>query len=153
MRCLRATIPHFPSPWPLMRAWAKWGETEYSLRTNMVHVSDYVRFSQTFHWLTTGLWIWGFRPSAKSVGNVRPTAPVRRLGTGKERRFVAIDYVNDQPELCVRSEKVGGGPVAEVVEHAAERIVDVAWRMSRGIEPGIYRSIWLAKAHLADEGI
>ena len=37
----------------------------------MVHVSDCVRFSQTFHWFTTNLWIWGFRPSAKSVGDVR----------------------------------------------------------------------------------
>ena len=74
-------------------------------------------------------------------------------GKGKDRRFVAIDYVNDQPELCVRSEKVGGGPIPEVVQHIAERIVDLAWRMLKGIPVGIHRSIWLAKVILEDEGI
>ena len=74
-------------------------------------------------------------------------------GKGKERRFVAIDYVNDQPELCVRSEKVGGGPVPEVVEHIAERIAEVAWRIVKVAPIGIYRSIWLAKARLEDESI
>ncbi|MBL7157568.1 MAG: hypothetical protein ISS92_05370 [Candidatus Omnitrophica bacterium] len=74
-------------------------------------------------------------------------------GKGKERRFVAIDYVNDQPELCVRSEKVGGGPVTEVVQHIAERIVHMAWRMQNGSSVGIHRSIWLAKAKLEDESI
>ena len=75
-------------------------------------------------------------------------------GLPKERRFVAIDYVNDQPELCVRSEKVGAGPVAEVVQHIAERVVEVAWRMLKGVaSAGMHRSIWLAKARLEDESI
>ena len=74
-------------------------------------------------------------------------------GAGKDRRFVAIDYVNDQPELCVRSEKVGGGPVPEVVQHIAERIVELSWRMIWGIPVGMHRSIWLAKAKLEDESI
>ena len=78
-------------------------------------------------------------------------------GRGKDRRFVAIDYVNDQPELNIRSEKVSGGfvggPVPEVVEHIAERVVEIAWRMSKGIPVGMHRSIWLAKAKLEDESI
>ena len=75
------------------------------------------------------------------------------VGKGKSRRFVAIDYVNDQPELCVRTKEEGGGPVPEVVQHVAERIANVAWRMSKDIPTGIYRSIWLAKAKLEDESI
>jgi hypothetical protein len=74
-------------------------------------------------------------------------------GAGKDRRFVAIDYVNDQPELCVRSEKVGGGPVPEVVQHIAERVVELSWRMVRGMPVGMHCSIWLAKAMLEDESI
>ena len=78
-------------------------------------------------------------------------------GKGKERRFAAIDYVNDQPELRVRSGKATGGfvagPVPEVVQHIAERIVEIAWRISRNIPFGMHRSIWLAKASLEDESI
>lgn len=76
-------------------------------------------------------------------------------GRGKERRFVAIDYVNDQPELCVRSGKgaSGIGPVPEVVQHIAERIVDTAWRMLKFRQAGFHRSIWLAKASLEDKTI
>lgn len=74
-------------------------------------------------------------------------------GKGTERKFVTIDYVNDQPELCIRSEKGRFGPVAEVVSHLAERIVEIAWRKLRGAPVGIYRSIWLAKARLEDDSI
>ncbi|MBU1061318.1 MAG: hypothetical protein KJ952_01150, partial [Candidatus Omnitrophica bacterium] len=81
------------------------------------------------------------------------TTEIAITGKGKERRFVVIDYVNDQPELCVRSEKVGGGPVPEVVQHIAERIVEIALRMLKDKEVGIYRSIWLSKANLEDESI
>ena len=71
----------------------------------------------------------------------------------KKRSFAAIDYVNDQPELCVRSEKAGGGPVPEVVQHIAEKIVETAWRMVRGISAGMHRSIWFAKARIEDDSI
>jgi hypothetical protein len=74
-------------------------------------------------------------------------------GKGKDRRFVAIDYVNDQPELCVRSEKGRFGPVSEIVQHISERTVEIAWRMLRGIPAGMHRSIWLARAQLQDESI
>ncbi|MBL7071113.1 MAG: hypothetical protein ISS26_02940 [Candidatus Omnitrophica bacterium] len=81
------------------------------------------------------------------------SSEIALTGKGKERRFVAIDYVNDQPELCVRSEKVGGGPVPEVINHIAERIVEIVWRASRNIPVGMFRSLWLAKAKLEDESI
>lgn len=71
----------------------------------------------------------------------------------KTRRFIVVDYVNDQPELCVRTEKQGGGPVPEVVRHVAEKIVDIAWRMLRSYPLGMHRSIWLVKAKLEDENL
>lgn len=71
----------------------------------------------------------------------------------KEKQFVAIDYVNDQPELCIRSQKGRFGPVPEVVEHIAERITETASKIQRELPVGIYRSIWLAKARLEDESI
>lgn len=74
-------------------------------------------------------------------------------GSGKDRRFIAIDYVNDQPELCVRSEKGKFGPVSDVVQHIAERIVGIAWRKSKNLPARVYRSIWLAKARVEDESI
>ena len=74
-------------------------------------------------------------------------------GEGKNRHFVAIDYVNDQPELCVRSEKGRFGPVSEVVQHIAERIVEICWKIVRNIPQDIHRSIWLAKARVEDESI
>ena len=74
-------------------------------------------------------------------------------GKGKEKRFVTIDYVNDQPELCVRIEEEGRGPVPEVVQHVSERIVEIAWRMQRGESFRMTRSIWFAKAKPEDESI
>lgn len=81
------------------------------------------------------------------------SSEIALTGKGKKRRFVAIDYVNDQPELCVRSAKGSGGPVPEVVQHVAERTVEMAWRISRDRPVGLHRSIWLAKARLEDESI
>ncbi|MFH1868121.1 MAG: hypothetical protein ABH843_04030 [Candidatus Omnitrophota bacterium] len=71
----------------------------------------------------------------------------------KEKKFVAIDYVNDQPDLNIYPVKQGGGPVPEVVLHIAESMADIAWKMKNGIFTEIYRSIWLAKAQTKDESI
>ncbi len=73
-------------------------------------------------------------------------------GQGKERRFVIIDYVNDQCELCVRPTKIGG-PVPEVVHHIAETFAEYAWMQKFGKKPIVHRSIWLAKAKAGDESI
>lgn len=74
-------------------------------------------------------------------------------GKGRDRKFVTIDYVNDQPELCVRADVGRFGPVPEVVRHIAEKIVEICWRMVKGTPPDMYRSIWLAKARPEDESI
>ena len=81
------------------------------------------------------------------------SSEIALTGKGKDRRFVAIDYVNDQPELCVRSEKGRFGPVSEVVQHIAEKIVETCWRTIENIPQDIHRSIWLAKARVEDESI
>jgi len=81
------------------------------------------------------------------------TSEIAVKGTGKDRKFVVIDYVNDQPELCVRSEKVGEGPISGVVKHIAERVIETAWRRKNGTSASINRSIWLAKAKTEDETI
>lgn len=70
----------------------------------------------------------------------------------KKRRFVVIDYVNDQCELCVRPAKIGG-PVPDIIHHIAETFVEMAWMHKIGKEPAPHRSIFLAKAQTADESI
>lgn len=67
--------------------------------------------------------------------------------------FLAIDYVNDQPELCVRAHLGREGPVPDIVEHIAEKVVDIAFRKSKSVFKAIHRSIWLKEAHLEDESI
>jgi len=71
----------------------------------------------------------------------------------QDKKFVVIDYVNDQPELCVRTAEQGGGPVPEVVQHVAERMVEIAWRVREGMPIGVYRSIWMSRAKTEDETI
>ncbi len=73
--------------------------------------------------------------------------------TGKEKQFVAIDYVNDQPHLCIHPDKGGLGPLSEVVHHIALRIAEIAWRVTHDLPLEIYRSIWLAKAETEDKTI
>lgn len=73
-------------------------------------------------------------------------------GKGKEKRFVVIDYVNDQCELCVRPSKIAG-PVPEVVQHIAETFVEQAWKHKIGKKNLLHRSIWMAKAKTEDESI
>ena len=80
------------------------------------------------------------------------SSEVAVTGKGKERRFVVIDYVNDQCELCVRPTKIAG-PVPEVVQHIAETYVRHAWMHKVGKKPMVHRSIWLAKAKTEDESI
>ena len=72
--------------------------------------------------------------------------------TPKVSRFIVVDYVNDQPDLCILSEK-NTGPVPDVVKHIAERAVETAWKTQRGIPVDRHRSIWLSKAHVEDQSI
>jgi hypothetical protein len=70
-----------------------------------------------------------------------------------KNEYLAIDYVNDQPELCVRAHLNREGPVPEVVEHIAERVVDIAWRMKKESFKYVNRLIWLKEGKLEDETI
>jgi len=82
------------------------------------------------------------------------TCEISLTGEGKDRKFMVIDYVNDQPDLRVaRGGKPGEGPLPEVVERIAERITEIAWRKLRDLPLTLNRSIWLAKAVLDDASI
>lgn len=85
------------------------------------------------------------------------TSEIALIRKEKEKKFLVIDYVNDQPELRVRSvmgtKGFVAGPVPEVIEHIAQRFVELAWRIKHNIPVGMHRSIWLAKAKLEDESI
>ncbi|MHC4126742.1 MAG: ATP-grasp domain-containing protein [Planctomycetota bacterium] len=67
-------------------------------------------------------------------------AVVRR---GSRRRFLAIDYVNDPCDMTVQSRSHCGVPDA-VVLHIAERLVDAAWRIKKGLSPFKGTNLWFA---------
>jgi hypothetical protein len=62
---------------------------------------------------------------------------------GGRRRFVAIDYVNDPCDMTVQSASHAGVPDA-VVGRIAERLVDGAWRIKKGLSAFDGVSFWLA---------
>ncbi len=62
---------------------------------------------------------------------------------GRQRRFVAIDYVNDPCDMTAQSRSHSGVP-DRVVSRIAEHIVDAAWRLRKGLEPFEGASIWFA---------
>ena len=68
------------------------------------------------------------------------------------KKFVAIDYVNDQPDLCVRPDVING-PLPEIVRYVAQRCVDTAFRMIHGWPVSYFRSVMLAKLKTIDETI
>jgi len=68
------------------------------------------------------------------------------------RKFVAVDYVNDQPELCVRPQAING-PLEDVTEHIANSCVEAACRRIHGLSNMYFRQITLAKLNLVDETI
>jgi hypothetical protein len=70
--------------------------------------------------------------------------------SAKAIKFIAIDYVNDQPELCVRPHMING-PLPDVTEHIAQRCVDTAWRLINNHPVLFYRALTLAKLNLIDE--
>ena len=62
---------------------------------------------------------------------------------GSRRRYLAIDYVNDPCDMTVQSHSHCGVPDA-VVRHIAERLVDTAWRIKKGLGPFKGTSLWFA---------
>lgn len=68
------------------------------------------------------------------------------------RRFIAVDYVNDQPELCVRPQAING-PLEGVTEYIAKRCVEIAYRRIHGLNILYFRKLVLAGMNLVDETI
>jgi len=89
---------------------------------------------------------------ARIVGMKFFSTEIAVTGRGKDRRFVIIDYVNDQVEMCVRPTKMAG-PVPEVVRHIAYVLAEYAWMNKLNRKPVTHRSIWLARAKQEDETI
>lgn len=69
---------------------------------------------------------------------------VAAVGKGSKRRFLTIDYINDPCDMTVQSFSHSGVPDC-VVEHVAERLAEVTWRVVRGGEPSEGLSLWLAR--------
>jgi len=65
-------------------------------------------------------------------------------GTGTRRRFLAIDYVNDQCDMTLQSLSHCGVPDV-LVQHVAERFADTAWRLAQGAELSEGSSVWFAE--------
>jgi len=68
----------------------------------------------------------------------------------KNKKFVVIDYMNDQCAVCARSQEKGGVP-DEVVSHLASRIVEKAWQYNTGRYTLTYRGVWFPKIKVKDE--
>ena len=61
-----------------------------------------------------------------------------------ERKFIVIDYVNDQCDMTVKSQKKDGVP-DDIVEHVAKRIVENAQALLDIRELSKHYSIFLAR--------
>lgn len=68
----------------------------------------------------------------------------------KTKRFVTIDYMNDQCAIYPKSEHKDGVP-DDLIVHLAERIVEKAWRYVRGERTLTYRAVWFPRMVIKDE--
>ncbi|MFH1829592.1 MAG: hypothetical protein ABH871_02280 [Pseudomonadota bacterium] len=68
----------------------------------------------------------------------------------KNRKLVAIDYMNDQCAIYPKSEHKDGVP-DDLVRHLAEKLVEKAWRHIRGEYTLTYRAIWFPRIQVKDE--
>jgi len=68
----------------------------------------------------------------------------------RNRKFVAIDYMNDQFAIAAKSQHKDGVP-DEVVAHLASRIVEKAWQYNMGKFTLTYRGVWFPMAKVKDE--
>ena len=68
----------------------------------------------------------------------------------RNKKFVVIDYMNDQCAIYPQSRHKDGLP-DELILHIAERIVDKAWQHIRGRRTLSYRALWFPKIKVRDE--
>jgi len=70
----------------------------------------------------------------------------------RNRKFFAIDYMNDQCAVAAKSQQKGGVP-DEIVSHLASRIVEKAWQHNTGRPTLTYRGVWFPKIKEIDEEV
>ena len=68
----------------------------------------------------------------------------------KNKKFVVIDYMNDQCAIWPKSVHKDGVP-DELIVHIGERMVDKAWQYIRGKFTRTYRAVWFPKIKEKDE--
>ncbi|NQT95779.1 MAG: hypothetical protein HQ572_04950 [Candidatus Omnitrophica bacterium] len=94
---------------------------------------------------------------------VRITAEIARIArvdffsceiaiSKKNKKFVVIDYMNDQCAVDPQSEYKDGVP-DDLVIHMAERIVEKAWQYIKGKYTLTYRALWFPRIKVKDEDV
>jgi len=68
----------------------------------------------------------------------------------KNRKFVVVDYMNDQCAIYPKSEHVDGVP-DDLVILIARRLAEKAWLHKRGEYTLTYRAAWFPRAKIVDE--
>lgn len=68
----------------------------------------------------------------------------------KNRKFVVIDYVNDQCAIYPKSEHADGIP-DDLINLLAQRLVEKAWLYTRGEFTLAYRAVWFPRIKVRDE--
>ncbi len=70
----------------------------------------------------------------------------------KTKRFIAIDYMNDQCAIYPKSEHKDGVP-DELISLLARRLIEKAWEHLRGQFTLAHRAIWFPRIKVKDENI
>ena len=70
------------------------------------------------------------------------TTELAIVGRRGDRRYATIDYVNDQCDTTLQSHSHCGVP-DRVVNRLAQRLVEGAWRVKKGLDPSAGMAIWL----------
>lgn len=68
----------------------------------------------------------------------------------RNKKFVVIDYMNDQCAIYPKSEHKDGVP-DDLIVLMTQRLVEKAWRYIRGEYTLTYRTVWFPKAKVIDE--
>ena len=72
--------------------------------------------------------------------------------SAKDKKFVTIDYMNDQCAIYPKSEHKDGVP-DDLIIHFAQRLVDKAARYINGERTLTYRALWFPKVMVKDESV
>lgn len=70
----------------------------------------------------------------------------------KDKRFVVVDYMNDQCALYPKSQHADGVP-DELITLIGQRLVSKVWDYLKGKDTLSYRAVWFLKMKLKDEDV